>query len=104
VDVGDRKSGPSGSLRTNSSSLAGISVSSANGVSSSNSLFFFERIGIGGPSEEQFGIGVQNSIPPMSTSNFCPGKQALPDPFRLVEDGRSTDDAIMNYRTLRPEG
>ena len=40
----------------------------------------------------------------MSTSNFCPGKQALPDPFRLVEDGRSTDDAIMNYRTLRPEG
>jgi hypothetical protein len=40
----------------------------------------------------------------MSNSNFCPGKQALPDPLRLVDEERSTDDAVTNYRTLRPEG
>ena len=58
----------------------------------------------GRPNVEHLKIGVQNSIPPVSNSNFCAGKQALPDPFRLVEEGRSTDDAVTNYRTLRPEG
>ncbi len=58
----------------------------------------------GRPSVEHLKIRVQNSIPTMSNSNFCPGKQALPDPFRLVDDERSTDDAVTNYRTLRPEG
>ena len=57
----------------------------------------------GTPSVEHLKIGVQNSIPPISNGNFCPGKQVLPDPFRFVEEGRSADDAVMNYRTLRPE-
>jgi len=58
----------------------------------------------GRPSVEHLKIGVQNSIPPISNSNFCPGKQTLPDPLRLVDEECSTDDAVTNYRTLRPKG
>ena len=50
----------------------------------------------GRPSVEHLKIGVQNSIPPISSIKFCPGKQVLADPFRLVEVVRSTGDAINN--------
>ena len=97
------RSGPAGRLRADSSNLVSIVAKSANAGCSDRLIEYFGMIA-GRPSVEHLKIGVQNSIPPISNGNFCPGKQVLPDPFRFVEESRSTDDAVMNYRTLRPEG